>query len=153
MKLRSINPFTGETTAEFDPLSDEACRQAVIRGKEAFEIWRKVSVSERVKPIAKLGSILRQKKKECGRIITVEMGKPIREAIAEIEKCALLCDYYSQNAERFLSTEVIDTDAAKSYVVFDPLGVILGIMPWNFPFWQVARWAVPAVAAGNVCLL
>jgi succinate-semialdehyde dehydrogenase/glutarate-semialdehyde dehydrogenase len=81
------------------------------------------------------------------------MGKPIRDAVAEIEKCILLCDYYHQNAEKFLKNEVIETEAAKSYVVFDPLGVILGIMPWNFPFWQVARWAVPTLAAGNVCLL
>ena len=81
------------------------------------------------------------------------MGKPIRDAIAEIEKCALLCDYYHQNTEKFLLSEVIETGASKSYVVFDPLGVILGIMPWNFPFWQVVRWAVPTLAAGNVCVL
>ena len=81
------------------------------------------------------------------------MGKPIRDALSEIEKCALLCDYYHLNAENFLRSESVETGAAKSYVVFDPLGVILGIMPWNFPFWQVARWAVPTLAAGNVCLL
>ena len=81
------------------------------------------------------------------------MGKPVREAESEVEKCALLCDYYHRNAEKFLMSETVETHAAKSYVVFEPLGVILGIMPWNFPFWQVARWAVPALAAGNVCLL
>jgi len=140
-------------TAEFDPLSDEACREAVLNAKEAFEKWRRLPLSDRLKPVAALASIFRRKKKEYARIATVEMGKPILEAVAEIGKCALLCDYYYQNTEKFLQAEAIRTDAPKSYVVFDPLGVILGIMPWNFPFWQVARWAVPTLAAGNVCLL
>ena len=153
MKLKSINPFSGEVTAEFDTLPDESCSEAALKGREAFEKWRKLPVSDRLKPLAGLASIFRQKKREYARIITSEMGKPIRDAVAEIEKCALLCDYYHQNAERFLKSEVIETGAAKSYVVFDPLGVILGIMPWNFPFWQVARWAVPTLMAGNVCLL
>ncbi len=153
MKLKSINPFSGEVTAEFDTLPDESCREAVLKGKEAFEKWRKLPVSDRVKPVAGLASIFRQRKREYARIITAEMGKPIRDAVAEIEKCALLCDYYHQNAQEHLKREVIETEAKKSYVVFDPLGVILGIMPWNFPFWQVARWAVPTLTAGNVCLL
>ena len=153
MKLKSINPFTGELTAEFDPLPDEACREAAFKGKEAFERWRNLPVSDRVQPLAKLAFILRQKKRELARVVTMEMGKPVREAVAEIEKCAVACDYYHENAEKFLQDETVETGAAKSYVVFDPLGVILGIMPWNFPFWQVARWAVPTLAAGNVCLL
>ena len=153
MKIKSINPYTGEVNAEFDPLADDACREAVERGRKAFDAWRKLSVADRVKPVANLASIFRRKKKEYGRIAAIEMGKPIRDAVAEIEKCALLCDYYHQNAEKFLLSEEIETGASKSYVVFDPLGVILGIMPWNFPFWQVARWAVPTLAAGNVCLL
>lgn len=153
MKLKSINPFTGGVNAEFDQLPDEVCSEAVLKGREAFEKWKKFAVSERVKPLAKLASILRQKRSELSRIATIEMGKPIREALAEIEKCALVCDYYYQNAEKFLQGEVVETEAEKSYVVFEPLGVILGIMPWNFPFWQVARWAVPTLAAGNVCLL
>jgi len=153
MKLKSINPYTGEVTAEFDPLPDEACGEAVRRGKEAFETWRRLAVADRVRPIANLASIFRRKKREYARIATVEMGKPIRNAVAEIEKCALLCDYYHQNAEKFLLSEVIQTEASNNYVTVEPLGVILGIMPWNFPFWQVARWAVPTLAAGNVCLL
>jgi succinate-semialdehyde dehydrogenase/glutarate-semialdehyde dehydrogenase len=153
MKLESINPFTGELNAEFNTLSDDACREAALKGKEAFERWGRLSVSDRVEPLAKLALILKEKKKEVSRVITVEMGKPIREAVAEIEKCVLLCDYYHRNAERFLQGEAFKTRAAKSYVVFDPLGVILGIMPWNFPFWQVMRWALPTLAAGNVCLL
>ncbi len=153
MKLKSINPFTGEVTAEFDPMPDEACREAVLRAQVAFGKWRKIYISDRVKPIAKLASIFRQNKEEYARIIAVEMGKPIQSGISEIEKCAWLCDYYARNSERFLRGEEVETEAAKSYVVFDPLGVILGIMPWNFPFWQVVRWAVPTLAAGNVCLL
>ena len=153
MKLKSINPYTGEVNAEFDPLTDEVCGRAVRRGREAFEAWRKLAVADRVKPIANLASIFRRKKREFAGIAAVEMGKPIRDAVAEIEKCALLCDYYYQSSEKFLLSEEIETEASKSYVVFDPLGVILGIMPWNFPFWQVARWAVPTLAAGNVCLL
>jgi succinate-semialdehyde dehydrogenase / glutarate-semialdehyde dehydrogenase len=153
MKLKSINPYTGEVNAEFDPLTDEACVRAVRRGREAFEAWRKLAVADRAKPIANLASIFRRKKREFAGIAAVEMGKPIRDAVAEIEKCALLCDYYYQSSEKFLLSEEIETEASKSYVVFDPLGVILGIMPWNFPFWQVARWAIPTLAAGNVCLL
>jgi succinate-semialdehyde dehydrogenase/glutarate-semialdehyde dehydrogenase len=153
MRLKSINPFTAEVTAEFDPMPDEACRDAVLRAEKAFVNWRRAYVSERVAPIAKLASIFRQNKEEYARIIAVEMGKPIRDGISEIEKCACLCDYYYENSERFLKGEDVEFEAAKSYVVFDPLGVILGIMPWNFPFWQVVRWAVPTLAAGNVCLL
>jgi succinate-semialdehyde dehydrogenase/glutarate-semialdehyde dehydrogenase len=153
MKLKSINPFTGELTAEFDPMTEDACRDAVLKARGAFEKWKRLSVGDRLKPVAKLASIFRRKKEEYGRLAAVEMGKPVRQAESEIEKCALLCDYYHQSAEQVLTPESIETDAAKSYVVFDPLGVILGIMPWNYPFWQVARWAVPALAAGNVCLL
>jgi len=153
MKIKSINPYTGEVNVEFDPLTDDACGEAVRRGREAFEAWRKLNVADRLKPIANLASIFRQKKREYARIATVEMGKPIRDAVAEIEKCALLCDYYHQNTEKFLLSEEIKTEALKNSVVFDPLGVIFGIMPWNFPFWQVVRWAVPTLAAGNVCLL
>ncbi|MGC9194063.1 MAG: NAD-dependent succinate-semialdehyde dehydrogenase [Syntrophobacteraceae bacterium] len=153
MKLQSINPFTAELTAHFDAMSDDACREAVSQARGAFQKWKKLPVAARLEPVARLASIFRRKKTEYARIAAVEMGKPVRQAESEIEKCALLCDYYHQNSEKVLLPEAIETDAAKSYVVFDPLGVILGIMPWNYPFWQVARWAVPALAAGNVCLL
>ena len=153
MKIKSINPFTGEVTAEFDQLTDEERHGAVLRAEEAFGRWRKVHISQRVQPLTKLASIFRRNKEEYARIIAVEMGKPIRDGISEIEKCASLCDYYHLNSENFLRAETVETQAAKSYVVYDPLGVILGIMPWNFPFWQVVRWAVPTLAAGNVCLL
>lgn len=153
MKIRSINPFTGTTNQEFEPMSYEASEQAVSLAREAFKKWRKQPVAERVKPIAELASIFRRNTRDYAAIITREMGKPTRQAVSEIEKCALVCDYYSRNAENFLRNEVFSSQFAKSYVTFEPLGVILGIMPWNFPFWQAVRWAVPSLAAGNACLL
>jgi len=153
MIMKSINPYNGKTNLELDPISLDACESAISRGKEAFGKWRILPVSERVKPIAELASILRKKKREFGAIVTAEMGKPIRQSVSEVEKCALACDYYVETAEQFLKTEVFSTNALKSYVNFEPLGVILGIMPWNFPFWQVVRWAVPTLAAGNACLM
>jgi succinate-semialdehyde dehydrogenase / glutarate-semialdehyde dehydrogenase len=153
MKLRSINPYSGKITGEFDAMSFADCRLSVSRARETFAQWRKLPLSERLKPVAKLASLFRDRKRNYAEIATTEMGKPIRQAIAEIEKCVVACDYYCQNSEEFLRDEIIETQFAKSYVTFEPLGVILGIMPWNFPFWQAVRWAVPALAAGNVCLL
>ncbi len=152
-RLRSINPYSGKINREFDPMSFAACEAAVGMAKEAFVPWRRTPVSERVKPVAALAAILRSKAGEYARIITEEMGKPIGDAVSEIEKCALVCDYYHDHSEEFLRNETFETEALKSYVTFEPLGTILGIMPWNFPFWQVVRWAVPTLAAGNVCLL
>lgn len=151
--MKSINPFDGAVNKEFETLTLKACEDAVNRAKYAFERWKRMPVSERVKPIAKLASIFRSKTNDYAKIATLEMGKPIKQSISEVEKCASACDYYHQNSEKFLRDEVIATGAAKSYVTFEPLGVILGIMPWNFPFWQVVRWAVPTLAAGNVCVL
>jgi succinate-semialdehyde dehydrogenase/glutarate-semialdehyde dehydrogenase len=153
MKLKSINPFNGKLTREFESISFDDCKRSVKRGRETFAQWRKLPVSERLKPVANLASLFRDRKRNYAEIATTEMGKPIRQAIAEIEKCAVACDYYLQNSENFLRDEIIETQFAKSYVTFEPLGVILGIMPWNFPFWQAVRWAVPTLTAGNVCLL
>jgi len=153
MKIKSINPYTGKTNQEFDPMSREASELEVGSAKDAFLKWRKLPIAERLKPIAELASIFRRRTGEYASIITMEMGKPRRQAISEIQKCALVCDYYHDNAEEFLKNEIIASQFAKSYVTFEPLGVILGIMPWNFPFWQAVRWAIPTLAAGNVCLL
>ncbi len=151
--MKSINPFDGTINKEFDAHNLKACEDALDRAKGAFEQWKRLPVSDRLKPIAKLASIFRSKTMEYARIATIEMGKPIKQSISEIEKCAMACDYYHENSAKVLLDEVIASGAAKSYVTFEPLGVILGIMPWNFPFWQVIRWAVPTLAAGNVCLL
>lgn len=151
--MKSINPFTEEINREFESYSYEACVDAIKRAEEAFKTWKKMPVSERLKPIAEVASIFRSQTREFAGIATIEMGKPIKQSLSEIEKCAIACDYYHDNSERFLRDEVIETSSAKSYVTFEPLGKILGIMPWNFPFWQVVRWALPTLAAGNVCLL
>jgi succinate-semialdehyde dehydrogenase/glutarate-semialdehyde dehydrogenase len=115
--------------------------------------WGSLSVKERTAYISRVAEILRQNRRIYAGIITKEMGKPVRQSLAEIEKCAWLCDYYAENAAGFLEDELVETEAEKSYVTFEPLGVILGIMPWNFPFWQTFRFAVPTLIAGNVCLL
>ncbi|MDD3043611.1 MAG: NAD-dependent succinate-semialdehyde dehydrogenase, partial [Methanosarcinaceae archaeon] len=121
--------------------------------RAAFEGWSTLPIEARLKYIARAASVLRKNARIYAEIITKEMGKPIKESLAEIEKCARACDYYAENAAEFLKPEPVETGAEKSYVSFEPLGVILGIMPWNFPFWQVFRFVIPALSAGNVCLL
>ncbi|MFP5213511.1 MAG: NAD-dependent succinate-semialdehyde dehydrogenase [Acidobacteriota bacterium] len=153
MKLVSRNPFTEEVNGEFDPLGSEECKKAVRRAREAFPQWRATPVAERMELIGGVGADLRLNRKRYAEIIAREMGKPIRQALSEIDKCASLCDYYSVHAGEYLEPERVVTEALRSYVAFDPLGVILGVMPWNFPFWQVFRFAIPALAAGNACLL
>lgn len=153
MKMLSVNPFTEEISHEFDMFGVEQVDEAVQRAEEALLRWKARSVPDRVEIFKRVAADLRQHKRKYGEIITREMGKPIKQAVSEVEKCAWVCDYYVEHAARFLQPESIKTDAAKSTVYFEPLGIILGIMPWNFPFWQVFRFAVPAMAAGNVCLL
>jgi len=153
MKIASINPYTGQVNQEFELLSLQQCHEAVAKSRRAFPAWKALSVTDRAALIRTAGQRLRENQRRLAQIVTMEMGKPIRESLAEIEKCAWLCDYYAENSEAPLEDDPIPTEAAKSYVSFEPLGTILGIMPWNFPFWQVFRFAVPAMAAGNVCLL
>src|SRR3989344_5638581 len=126
MTMKSINPFTEEIMMEFETLALEEAISESKKARKAFHEWKKVSVSERARLIGKVGVILRREKEKLAEIITKEMGKPIKDSIAEVEKCAVLCDYYSENAEKFLDEEYIVTEAKKSYVRFDPLGVILG---------------------------
>jgi len=115
--------------------------------------WRKLSVQNRISFLPQLAKLLLENKEEYAKCITTEMHKPISQAIAEVEKCALLCNYYFENAELFLATKSIKTEATESFVTFEPLGVILGVMPWNFPFWQVFRFAVPTIIAGNTVVV
>ncbi|MFC2154241.1 NAD-dependent succinate-semialdehyde dehydrogenase [Candidatus Altiarchaeota archaeon] len=151
--MRSINPYTEEVLEEYETLTTEQLRSEVEKTRTAFKSWREMPVSERAKLIKAAGDHLRKNKRRYGETITREMGKPIKESVAEVEKCGWLCDYYSEEAESFLKDEIVDTGAKRSYVTLEPLGVILCIMPWNYPFWQVFRFAIPALAAGNVCLL
>ena len=152
-KIETINPATGKVIATYDNISSEGVSQKVKKAKAAFGKWGKLDISERTAYIRSLGRVMRKNKDEYAKLITEEMGKPIRQSIAEIEKCAWVCDYYADHAETFLRDELIPTEFRKSFVSFEPVGVVAGIMPWNFPFWQVMRYAVPALTAGNVGIL
>jgi succinate-semialdehyde dehydrogenase/glutarate-semialdehyde dehydrogenase len=153
MKIKSINPYTEEVNWIYDSFSIGECRDQIENSRAAFSGWSSLSVEERTKYFINVGEVLRQNTDIYAGIITKEMGKPIRQSRSEVQKCAWLCDYYVENAAEFLKDELVDTGAMKSYVTFEPLGVIFGIMPWNFPFWQVFRFAVPALCAGNVCVI
>lgn len=151
--LISINPADDKIIKSYEEDDEQTIYNKIKRSQEAFEEWKKTSFSVRKELLLKAANILRESKRELGTIMTLEMGKPILQSVAEIEKCAWVCDYYADNAENFLKDEVVETDASKSYVSFKPLGVILAVMPWNFPFWQVFRFAAPALMAGNVAVL
>lgn len=153
MAIETINPATGELVKKFDELSSDEVRIEVEKSHDAFPKWRTTSFTERKKLMLNAAKILKEKKQKYGEILTLEMGKPIKQAIAEVEKCAWVCEYYANNAETILKNEVVETDASESFVRFDPLGVVLAVMPWNFPFWQVFRFAAPALMAGNVGVL
>jgi succinate-semialdehyde dehydrogenase / glutarate-semialdehyde dehydrogenase len=151
--IQSINPFTEEVMKEFALMTAPEVDRQVHESREAFLVWRDIPVAERAKYAKKLAVALRAEKRSYAELMTKEMGKAIKESLAEIEKCAWLSDYYADNAEQFLKPEEIKTEAKKSYVMYQPLGIVLAIMPWNFPFWQAFRFGVPAVLAGNVALL
>jgi succinate-semialdehyde dehydrogenase/glutarate-semialdehyde dehydrogenase len=152
-KIQSINPYTEQVIKEFSLMSKQEVEWQINASRNAFLKWRDIPVSERVKYLKNLADVLRTEKRNYAELITAEMGKAIKESLAEVEKCAWLADYYAENAESFLKPEEIKTEAKKSYVMFQPLGVVLAIMPWNFPFWQAFRFGVPSIAAGNVVVL
>jgi succinate-semialdehyde dehydrogenase/glutarate-semialdehyde dehydrogenase len=152
-RILSINPFTEEVMKKYPLLSSPELNGQVGESRAAFLKWRDVPVANRAALVKKLAEVLRAEKRNYAELITKEMGKPIKDALAEVEKCAVLADYYAANAEQFLRPEEIKTEAKKSYVMYQPLGVVLAVMPWNVPFWQVIRFAVPALVAGNVGLL
>ncbi|TMG08550.1 MAG: aldehyde dehydrogenase family protein, partial [Chloroflexi bacterium] len=153
MALQSINPATEEILETFEEFSSDRLDQALERGARAFDEWRHVSFAERSTLMHSAAGRLRERKARLAGLITTEMGKPIVEAEAEIEKCSWNCDFYADNAEQFLAPQSTLSNAAESYVAFEPLGPVLAIMPWNFPFWQVLRFAAPALMAGNTALL
>lgn len=152
-KIETINPATGKVIAAYDNESPDQVNGRVKAAREAFADWKKRDLSERTELMRRLGRVMRKNREEHARIITEEMGKPIRQSLAEVEKCAWVCDYYAEHAEVFLRDELIPTEFRKSFVSFEPLGVVASIMPWNFPFWQAMRFAVPALTAGNVGVL
>ena len=153
MAIESINPATEEVLATFQPLGPEEIERALAGAAAAFSRWRRAPFGERSDLLRRTASGLRQQVERLARLITAEMGKPIVEAEGEIEKCAWNCEFYAENAEAFLANRPVETNARESYVAFEPLGTILAIMPWNFPFWQVFRFAAPALMAGNVVIL
>jgi acyl-CoA reductase-like NAD-dependent aldehyde dehydrogenase len=153
MSIQSINPATEEVLRTFEPYSREQVDEALEQAHNAFLSWRETSFAERASYIRRVAAYMRSNKNELARIATLEMGKPITEAEAEVEKCAWNCDFYAENAEKFLADEIVSTNATESYVAFRPLGVVLALMPWNFPYWQVLRFAAPALMAGNTTVL
>jgi succinate-semialdehyde dehydrogenase/glutarate-semialdehyde dehydrogenase len=153
MVLRSLNPFSGEVLEEFAEYSTGKIDVLIQESSKAFEEWKRTKFEYRSSLLKKVSSLLLENAGEFARPITMEMGKPITESVAEVKKCAWVCDYYAENGEKFLKAETVVSDADVSYVFYEPLGTILGIMPWNFPFWQVFRFAVPALMAGNAVLL
>ncbi len=151
--ITSKNPYTGEVIEEFKEYTKEEINNAIKKADDRYKTWRKVSFSEKSKLLKNAAKELRENKQSYAEDITKEMGKPIAQALAEIEKCAWVCEYYAENAENHLANEIIETDAQKSYVSYEPIGIVLAIMPWNYPFWQVFRFAAPALMAGNIGLL
>jgi len=153
MPIASINPATGKKLKEFSPFDDSEIEKRLKRAESAFKKYRRVAFSKRSELMEATAELLLQEKDKLAQIITLEMGKVFRASVEEIEKCARACRFYAENGERLLEDEAAQTDAARSYVQYQPLGPILAIMPWNFPFWQVFRFATPALMAGNVGLL
>lgn len=151
--FKSVHPFDQSVIETFPTMNSAAVAVKLGIASKAFQEWRKTSISERSKLMLNVASIIREKKDEYARVITLEMGKLLSEAKAEVEKSATACEYFATNAEEFLKDQSISTEAKQSFVAFQPIGAVLAIMPWNFPFWQVFRFAAPALMAGNVGLL
>ncbi|KAB2909488.1 MAG: NAD-dependent succinate-semialdehyde dehydrogenase [Ignavibacteriales bacterium] len=151
--FQTINPHTGEEVARYEEMQPKKVENIINDVHAAWGNFRLTSFSERGATLQKIAAILRARKRELATLMATEMGKPFQQGIAEAEKCAWVCEYYAENGEKFLADEIIPSDAKKSYVSYQPLGVVLAIMPWNFPFWQVFRFAAPAIMAGNCVLL
>lgn len=151
--FESINPTNGKIIKEYLAFNEDELHKILLNAYQRFVSWKRESVYERSKYFLEIAEIIELKKNKLSELLATEMGKPIIQGKAEIEKCALLCKYYASNATLFLKDDIIKTEASKSYATFQPLGIILGIMPWNFPFWQVFRFVVPTMIAGNTILL
>jgi succinate-semialdehyde dehydrogenase/glutarate-semialdehyde dehydrogenase len=151
--IKSINPYNGKLINAFQTQTNAEVENLLDKASKRFDLWKQVSFPDRKKLMLQAAEVLKRNKQEYADLITQEMGKPIKQAIAEIEKCAWVCEFYADNAEKHLANETVETDAQKSYISYEPLGVVLAIMPWNYPFWQVFRFAAPALMAGNVAVL
>lgn len=151
--IKSINPVNLEVIKTYQTMQLAEINKIINSANNAFESWRKTSFDKRSKLMLKVARVLRNNIDEYSRLMTLEMGKPFTQSKAEVEKCAWVCEYYAEKADKFLAEEIIKTDATKSFVTFQPLGVVLAVMPWNFPFWQVFRFAAPGLMAGNAGIL
>lgn len=153
MSISTINPATRKTEKVYAAMTKDEISTKIARAQKAYMEWKVISYKERAKLMEKVTSNLRENKIKYAELMTREMGKPIKQAVGEVEKCAWVCEYFAENTEELLSTESVKTENKKSYVRFDPMGIILAVMPWNFPFWQVFRAAAPALMAGNGMVL
>ncbi len=153
MAIEALNPTTGEVIRQFEPHTNDEVRQILGAVDAAYLVWKETTFAERGDRMRALAEQLRNKRWAFARMMADEMGKPVTGGLAEIEKCAQVCEFYADRAEGFLSDELLESDAGKSYVCYRPLGIVLAVMPWNFPFWQVLRFAAPALMAGNVGVL
>lgn len=153
MPIATINPATGETLKTFESLTEQQLEEKLARAASTFRSSRQTPFADREVLMLRAAEILEAEKQKFARLMTIEMGKPIKGAVQEVEKCALVCRYYAEHAKRHLADQVVETNARRSYIHFQPLGPVLAVMPWNFPFWQVFRFAAPALMAGNVGLL
>jgi succinate-semialdehyde dehydrogenase / glutarate-semialdehyde dehydrogenase len=153
MAIATTNPATGQVLKTFEPLTAAQIEQKIQLASSAFQSYRHTSFAERARMMVRAAEILEKEKDECARLMTLEMGKTLRSAVGEAGKCATGCRFYAENAEKFLADEVVETGAKRSFIRYLPLGPILAVMPWNFPFWQVFRFVAPALMAGNVGLL
>jgi succinate-semialdehyde dehydrogenase/glutarate-semialdehyde dehydrogenase len=153
MAITTVNPATGELVKSFEPLSPAQIEQKLQLAASTFQQYRRTPFAERSRMMVRVAEILEKEKEDCGRLMTLEMGKPLKAAVGEAAKCATACRYYAEHAEKFLADEIVETGAKRSFIRYLPLGPILAVMPWNFPFWQVLRFAAPALMAGNVGLL
>lgn len=153
MNLKSINPYTGEIIKTYKEFRKKEVNLKIEQTHQAWLSWKSTDFTERALLMRNLAALLKEKKESLAKLMTAEMGKPYPAGIAEAEKCAWVCEYYAENAEKFLKDQLIKTDAHKSFVAFEPIGIVLAIMPWNFPFWQVFRFLAPALMAGNAGVL
>ena len=151
--IATVNPTTGEKVKIFDAHTDAQIEEKLQLAANTFRVYRTTPLEDRARMLHRTAEILDAEKRELGQMMTIEMGKPIQGAIGEAEKCAWVCRYYAENAKHHLANQIVETNASKSFVHFQPLGPVLAVMPWNFPFWQVFRFAAPALMAGNVGLL
>jgi succinate-semialdehyde dehydrogenase/glutarate-semialdehyde dehydrogenase len=151
--MESVNPFNGRVVARYEEMDRAAVDATIKAAHRAYLGWRELSLAQRARPMKRAADLLRDRAAEYGRLMALEMGKPVRDGIAEARKCAIGCDFYAEHAERFLSPQPVEMEDRKAEVVFRPLGVLLAVMPWNFPFWQVIRFAAPALMAGNGAVL